>query len=130
MARESPRGTELPMDSSTAAPGSVASAPGVQSLLLLARDGDVVREQRTEAIELIQPVNQSEDRIDRQCRLDAGQETLPQCASADVLHPQDKKEENASGDQVEAGGQPRQQVKAECKRADERSEEHTSELQS
>src|ERR1035441_933163 len=60
---------------------------GIQLPLLLTGNSDVVREQRAETVELVQPVNQSEDRIDRQRCLRVDQETLPQRVPAHILQP-------------------------------------------
>jgi len=87
---------------------------------LFGDDADVGVEERAETVELVNAVEQAEDGVDRQGCGEVGAAFLPECRTTGSFQQEDEQEEQAAGEQIEAGGEAREQVQSEGRRADQK----------
>src|ERR1700730_564149 len=92
------------------APGKVGRQSRILQPLLFGKERNVCVSERSKTIELVKTVNQQKKYV-HWCRHSAvSHEPLPQLPPSHPLKPKHEQEENASSDEIEARGQPRQQV--------------------
>ncbi len=85
-------------------------------------DGEVVDvsvRPRTEAVELVQAVNEQEKEINRRSGFHIGGEAAPEFRLSRPFEPKNKHEKQPGRNQVEAGGEPRNQIQSQGRRTDQ-----------
>jgi len=88
----------------------LAGSVGISLHHLVSEYAYISVEERSKPVVLIEPVNQPEEHIHRQCDRHVAAALVPKLSAARAFHPQHQQQENATSNQVHARRQACQQI--------------------